>query len=293
MKMREHEIRCPHPGGTHRMAYVEWGDADNPAVLFCVHGLTRCSRDFDALAEAMSDQYRVICPDVAGRGRSEWLPDPAMYNVPQYAADMMVLIRHLAPATLHWLGTSMGGLIGMGLASQAVSSSSAGLPAISKLVLNDVGPVITAISLQRIGQYLGKPVSFPDMAAACAFVQATSPGFGNLSPAQWQHLTEHVVHPDASGQLVFRYDPRIVESFAAALRDSGGQDIELWPLYEQIACPTLLLRGADSDLLTRDTALAMTRRGPQALLVEFAGIGHAPVLMDPAQIKVVRNFLLS
>lgn len=284
--MRESSVQCMHPGGVHRMAYVEWGDPANPRVLFCVHGLTRCSRDFDDLARAMSDHYRVVCPDVAGRGQSDWLPDPALYSLPQYGADMLTLIALLQPAELHWVGTSMGGLIGMGIAAQPNNP-------ICKLVLNDVGPVITAVSLQRIGQYLGNAPRFASYAEAEAYIRAVSASFGRLDDAQWQHLTTHVIQRAADGCFVFRYDPAIAQSFQQALLVSGGQDIDLWPLYDQIACPTLLLRGASSDLLTHDTAMAMAQRGPQAQLVEIQGVGHAPVLMDAEQIGIVRSFLLS
>lgn len=284
--MRESSVQCMHPGGVHRMAYVEWGDPANPRVLLCVHGLTRCGRDFDDLARAMSDHYRVVCPDVAGRGQSDWLPDPALYSLPQYGADMLTLIALLQPTELHWVGTSMGGLIGMGIAAQPNNP-------IRKLVLNDVGPVITAVSLQRIGQYLGNAPRFASYAEAEAYIRAVSASFGRLDDAQWQHLTTHVVQRAADGRYGFLYDPAIAQSFKQALVASGGQDIDLWPLYDQIACPTLLLRGADSDLLTRETAMAMAARGPQAQLVEIQGVGHAPVLMDAEQVGIVRSFLLS
>ncbi len=283
--MRQGSVQCAHPGGMHRMVFVEWGDPTNPKVLLCVHGLTRSGRDFDDLAQVLGTDYRVVCPDVAGRGQSEWLPDPALYSIPQYAADMMTLIAWLAPQTLHWLGTSMGGLIGMGIAAQP------GNP-IRKLVLNDVGPVITAASLQRIGQYLGKPPRFDNEAAAEGYVRMVSPGFGPLTDAQWQHLTAHVTHRAADGKVEFRYDPSIAAAYQQAVVASGGLDIELWPLYDMIACPTLLLRGAESDLLTRATAEAMSQRGPRAQLIEIAGIGHAPALMAADQIEIVRHFLL-
>lgn len=285
-KMREGSVDCVHPGGTHRMQFTEWGDAANPRVLLCVHGLTRCGRDFDDLAQAMADQYRVVCPDVAGRGRSDWLPDPGLYSLPQYAADMLTLIAALAPQQLDWLGTSMGGLIGMGIAASAASP-------IRRLVLNDVGPVLTAVSLKRIGQYLGNAPRFDSYAQIEGFVRAVSPGFGPLTDAQWQHLTTHVIRRADDGKFEFLYDPAIAVSYVDALIASGGQDIDFWPLYDMIACPTLLLRGATSDLLTRETAEAMTQRGPRAQLIEIPGVGHAPTLMAPAQIDSVRRFLLA
>lgn len=285
-KMRESSIDCPHPGGMHRMAFVEWGDPANPRVVLCVHGLTRCGRDFDDLARALAADFRVVCPDVAGRGQSEWLPNPELYSLPQYGADMLTLIAALAPTELHWVGTSMGGLVGMGIAAQPLSP-------IRRLVLNDVGPVITAVSLRRIKQYLGNAPRFDSYAEIEAYVRAVSAGFGALTDAQWQHLTTHVIRRAGDGKFEFLYDPAIAVSYAQALVASGGQDIELWSLYDKVACPTLLLRGEVSDLLTRETATAMTQRGPHAQLVEIAAVGHAPTLMMAEQIEVVRKFLLA
>jgi pimeloyl-ACP methyl ester carboxylesterase len=283
--MREGSVDCLHPGGTHRMAFIEWGDPYNSRILLCVHGLTRCGHDFDDLAHALSVDYRVVCPDVAGRGQSEWLPDPNLYSLPQYGADMLTLIAHLAPAELHWVGTSMGGLIGMGIAAQPANP-------ISRLVLNDVGPVLTAASLQRIGQYLGNAPRFENYEEAEAYVRAASTGFGSLTDAQWRHLTVYVIRQAEDGKFEFLYDPGIAVSYAQALSASGGQDINLWPLYDAIACPTLLVRGAESDLLTHETAVAMTRRGPHAQLAEIPGVGHAPMLMSSDQIAIVKDFLL-
>lgn len=283
--MRQGDVQCLSSGGFHRMAYTEWGDAANPRVLVCVHGLTRCSRDFDALAQALCGDFRVVCPDVAGRGQSDWLSDKAAYVVPQYAADMVVLLARLGVEQVDWLGTSMGGLIGMGLAAQARSP-------IRRLILNDVGPVLTAAALSRIGEYLGNAPRFADVAAAEAFVRRISAPFGQLTDAQWRHLTVHTIRQDADGMWSFRYDPGISEPFIAEMQRSGaGKDVEMWPLYDAVRCPTLVLRGELSDLLTRDTAAAMTGRGPRARLVEIAGVGHAPMLMDPAQIEPVRRFL--
>jgi pimeloyl-ACP methyl ester carboxylesterase len=283
--MREGSVDCVHPGGTHRMAFVEWGDPYNPRILLCVHGLTRCGRDFDDLARVMSADYRVVCPDVAGRGQSEWLDDPNLYSLPQYGADILTLIAWLSPQELHWVGTSMGGLIGMGIAAQPASP-------ISRLVLNDVGPILTATSLKRIGQYLGSAPSFDTYEQIEAYVRAVSPGFGPLTDAQWRHLTVHVTRQAEDGKFAFLYDPLIAVSYVQALIASGGMDIDLWPLYDMIGCPTLLLRGENSDLLTREVAEAMTRRGPCAQLVEIPGVGHAPTLMATEQINAIRTFLL-
>ncbi|MCX7162468.1 MAG: alpha/beta hydrolase [Betaproteobacteria bacterium] len=283
--MREGRVKCLSAAGFHHMAFVEWGDAANPKVLVCVHGLTRCARDFDFLAQALADEYRVVCPDVVGRGRSDWLRDKSLYGVPQYCADMMVLLARLNVETVDWLGTSMGGLIGMALASQPESP-------ITRLVLNDVGPVIAAASLDRIGDYLGNAPRFDTIEQAEAFVRFVSASFGSFSDAQWRHLTVHVTRTAADGKVEFAYDPGIARGFREMQAASGGKDVELWPLYDSIGCPTLLLRGEVSDLLTRDAALEMLKRGPRAKLVEVAGVGHAPMLMDEIQVAPVREFLL-
>lgn len=283
MKFKQETVQCLSPSGLHRMAYTEWGDRHNPRVLVCVHGLTRNGRDFDVLAEAMSGHYRVICPDVVGRGRSAHLRDPAGYGVPQYVADMVTLIARLGVERVDWVGTSMGGLIGMALAAQE------GTP-VGRLVLNDVGPVITVEALQRIATYVGLDPTWSTFDEALAYVKAVSAPFGPLSEAQWWQLTESSVAQRPDGRWGFLYDPQIATPFKAAFAD---QDIDLWPVYERIASPTLAIRGAESDLLTRATWQQMGERGPRAALAEIAGVGHAPMFLDEAQISVVREFLLA
>lgn len=265
------------------MAYREWGDGGNGRVLVCVHGLTRCARDFDALAAALSGRYRVVCPDVAGRGASEWLADPMLYQLPQYLSDMVTLIARLDVESVHWLGTSMGGLLGMALAAQP------GTP-VQKLVINDAGPVITKVSLERIATYVGMAPLFPDIATAEKYVRAVNATFGPHSDAEWRFLTEVVVRSNADGTLRLHYDPKLAEPFRANMPE---KDLELWDLWDAIGCPTLVLRGAQSDLLTRATCDQMAGRGPKARVVEIAGVGHAPTLMHEDQIRIVREFLLS
>ncbi|GAA5180960.1 alpha/beta hydrolase [Niveibacterium umoris] len=264
------------------MHYIEWGDPHNDRVLICVHGLTRNGRDFDTLAHTLSSHYRVICPDVVGRGRSDWLPNKANYGLPQYVSDMMVLIARSGAEQVHWVGTSMGGLIGMAIAAQPDQP-------IARLVLNDVGPLVTGASLRRIGEYVGRAPVFPDYAAAEAYIRAVSAPFGPLSDDQWRHLTLTSLRSRAEGGFEMIYDPGIGEVFRAA---PVLNDVDLWPLYDGIRCPTLVLRGAESDLLTAATHQEMGRRGPQARILEIPGVGHAPMLMDPAQIAPVRDFLL-
>ena len=267
------------PHGFHRVHYTQWGDPANDNVLICVHGLTRQGRDFDALAAALENTYRVICPDVVGRGRSDWLSYKADYGFPQYLADMAVLLARSGADQVDWVGTSMGGLIGMLLAAQP------GTP-VRKLVMNDVGPFIPKAGLQRIVDYVGKPVRFAGLDEMERYLRLVAAPFGALTDAQWRHLTIHSARRLDSGEYIFAYDPGIAEPFKAKL-----EDVDLWPVWEAVHCPVLLLRGAESDVLTRTDAEAMQSRGPQATLVEFAGIGHAPMLLDEQQIKVVRDWL--
>jgi pimeloyl-ACP methyl ester carboxylesterase len=279
---RQRFVRCASPRGLHRVAYLEWGDPKNERVLICAHGLTRCARDFDALAAALGEHYRVVCPDVAGRGDSEWLSDPMLYQLPQYVSDMVTLIARLDVENVHWLGTSMGGLIGMALA---------GLPntPVHKLVINDAGPVITKVSLERIATYVGMAPVFPDIATAEKYIRAVSATFGPHTDAEWRFLTEVVLRKNPDGSLRMHYDPKLAEPFRALMPE---KDLELWPLWDAIRCPTLVLRGAQSDLLTRDTCDKMTQRGPKAKVVEIPGVGHAPTLMHEDQIRIVREFLV-
>lgn len=283
MSPRQRQVQCASPAGLHRMAYLEWGRADNPEVLVCVHGLTRCARDFDNLARAMSGRYRVVCPDVVGRGESGRLADPMLYGIPQYVADLVTLIARLDVERVHWVGTSMGGLVGMALAAQQDTP-------VAKMVVNDAGPVIAKAALQRIGTYLGIAPSLPSFEDAVKFVRTVSAPFGPHTDEEWRFLTEVVVRQNADGSWRFHYDPRIAEPYRMSMPE---KDVELWPMWDAIRCPTLVIRGAQSDLLSKATAQEMTRRGPQAKLVELPGIGHAPTLMHEDQIRIVRDFLLS
>jgi len=280
---RQRKVQCASPGGLHRIAYLEWGEPNNPRVLVCVHGLTRCSRDFAFLAQELSTRYRVICPDVAGRGDSDWLRDPMDYVLTTYVSDMVTLIARLDVESVHWVGTSMGGLIGMALASLAESP-------IERLVLNDVGPVLTAASLDRIGSYVGNAPTFPSIEAAVQYVCAVSATFGPHSEAQWRFLTENVVRRDADGTWRMKYDPAIAVPFGA---EQPYRDIELWSQWETIRCPTLVLRGEHSDLLTRETVAQMAASGPRAKIAEITGVGHAPTLLHADQVALVREFLLA
>lgn len=279
-------VQCLSPAGLHRMAYWEWGERTNPRVLVCVHGLSRQGRDFDRLAQALSAHYRVICPDVVGRGRSDWLANPALYQVPTYVADMVSLIARLDVEQVDWVGTSMGGLIGLGLASLPNSP-------VRRLVLNDVGPVIELESLKRIASYLGQPLRWDSVEQGAAYLRSISASFGPHSDADWLALSQPMFKPDDAGGVKLHYDPRLVAGFPALTPEvAQATSAALWAAYDAVRAPTLLLRGAESDLLSAATALAMTQRGPRARLHEVAGVGHAPTLVDSAQIEVVQRFLL-
>ncbi len=315
------------PGGFHEVFYAEWGDPAAERVIVCCHGLTRNGRDFDVLARRLASgvdfafaqppagqprsraigariaswfrpqppreespapamllartpvPVRVICPDVAGRGRSEWLRDPANYGYPQYLSDVTALIARLGVAEVDWIGTSMGGLIGMFLAASPNTP-------IRRLVVNDVGPVLPRAALQRIADYVGLDPRFDSLAAVEAHLRRVHAPFGPLTDAQWQQLARHGHRFNADGSYALAYDPEIARNVRAAVKNW-----DFWESWDGIACPTLVLRGAESDLLARDVADAMTRRGPKAKLVEFAGIGHAPALMAADQIDTVAQWL--
>ncbi len=278
------------------MAFWQWGDAQAGDVVVCVHGLSRQGRDFDVLAASLcarsATPIRVICPDVVGRGRSDWLKEPMGYQIPSYAGDMLALLAHLKPRQLDWVGTSMGGLIGMVLCGQPDLP----LPVkVRRLVLNDVGPRIRWEALARIGTYLGQTSRFADLQQAADAMWAISTGFGPHTPAQWLALSRHMVKPvgDGSAALTLHYDPAIAVPFRTVTAESAAQgEAALWALYDGITADTMLLRGAESDLLDRETAHAMTTRGPRARLVEVAGVGHAPTLIAPDQVDRVADFLL-
>ncbi len=283
---RLHHVQCLDAKGLHRMAYWEWGAADNPRVVVCVHGLSRQGRDFDTLARDLSADLRVICPDVVGRGQSDWLADPAGYAVPSYVADMVTLLARVNAEQVDWVGTSMGGLIGLGLASLA------GTP-VRRLVLNDVGPTIEWQAIQRIGTYLGLPVHWRSVEEAADAMLAISQGFGPHTREQWLALSAPQLKADGDG-FKPHYDPAIAAPFRALTPElAAAGEAMLWHAYDQLRCKTLLLRGKESDLLSAQTAQAMTQRGPHARLHEFAGVGHAPMLVQDDQREVVRRFLLS
>ena len=279
--MIERSVSSLSMTGFHRIHYTEWGRADNDRTVICVHGLTRNGRDFDALATELADHYRVLCPDVVGRGHSDWLPDKTGYTYPQYCTDMTALIARTGAEQIDWVGTSMGGLIGMVLAAQPQSP-------IRRLVINDIGPFIGKAALERIASYVGQSDDFDSLDELERHLRIIAAPFGPLTDDQWHHLAVHSARQRDDGRWVYSYDPGIRQAFATDLND-----IDMWPVWEAIQCPVLVLRGEQSDILARADAEAMTRRGPKAELVEFSGVGHAPALMDRQQIAVIRDWLLA
>ena len=296
-----HHVSCPDASGGHRMAYWQWGDAAAAHLVVCVHGLSRQGRDFDVLARALlaraaaqGQALRVVCPDVVGRGDSDWLKEPMGYQFPTYVGDMLTLLGTLAQQApigqLDWVGTSMGGLIGLMLAG----APDVPLPLpMRRLVLNDVGPVIEWQALQRIGQYLGKSGPFESVEAGAARLRELAPGFGPHTDAQWLALSRPMLRPAPQGGWRLHYDPAIAVPYAAVTQESSAQgEALLWQLYDQVTAETLVLRGADSDLLSAATARAMQARGPRPRVLEFAGVGHAPTLVADDQVAAVCDFLL-
>ncbi len=281
-RMRNEGVLSLNPHGFHRIAYTDWGDAAADRTVICVHALTRNGRDFDRLAGALAEDWRVACPDIAGRGRSDWLAHGADYNYPQYLADMTMLIARLGAGAVDWVGTSMGGLIGMMLAAQP------GTP-IRRLVLNDVGPFLPKAALARIADYVGQDPRFATLDELEAYLRRVHAPFGPLSDEAWRHMAEHGHRRLEDGGFALAYDPAIAQAF----RQGALQDMDLWHVWDAVRCPVLIQRGAESDLLTADIATEMTRRGPRAELVTIPGVGHAPALMDAEQIALVRDWLVA
>ena len=280
------------------MAYWQWGNAQAPHLIVCVHGLSRQGRDFDTLAQALVARgdglLRIVCPDVVGRGKSDWLKDPAGYQVPTYVSDMLAMIGQLhqqAPvAVMDWVGTSMGGLVGMGVAG----TPNLPLPApVRRMVLNDVGPAIEWKSIQRIQGYIGQTGRYTDVQQAADAMWKISTGFGAPTPQQWLALSVPMVKDLPEGGVTLHYDPAIAVPIRTVTEEATVQGTAaLWQLYDNIRASVLVTRGAESDLLARETALAMAQRGPRAKLVEFPGVGHAPTFVPDDQVEAVASFLL-
>ena len=294
-------VTCPgaaaQGGATHRMAYWEWnhtGNPKHPHVIVCVHGLTRQGRDFDVLARQLGRHARVICPDVVGRGHSDWLAEPMHYGVPLYTNDMVALLQQVhqeaAIQRLDWVGTSMGGLIGMSMAGNVALP----LPTpVHKLLLNDVGPVLEWSGLERIAAYVGQSVCFESEQQAADALRLLSAGMGPHSPKEWLDLSLPMLRRVEGGGFGLHYDPAIAQPLKAMTQAQAVRGAEvLWRWYDAIQAQTLLVRGAESDLITANTASAMQVRGPLAQWVDLEGVGHAPTFVADDQVAIARNFLL-
>ncbi len=281
MTPREHRMPVLGPSGFYQLAWTEWGPERAQRTVMCVHGLTRNGRDFDVLARALAAQgFRVVCPDMPGRGESAWLPKPDDYAYPTYMQSMAVLFARLDVEKVDWVGTSMGGLIGMLLAAHRGHF-------IHKLVLNDVGPFIPSAALARLGAYVGRDPRFQDFGEVEAYLRKVHAPFGALSDAEWMHLAFHSAEESDDGDLRLRYDPAIGKPF----QDKPADDLALWAFWDQLRLPILAIRGALSDLLLRETLVRMAKR-KNCQAVEIAGCGHAPALMAPDQIGIVTDFLM-
>lgn len=290
MQPRHFEFNAPDPdgGGFHAIRGVEWGDRDNPKTVLCVHGLTRNARDFDFLARELARDFRVIAPSVAGRGKSEWLKNHAWYSYPLYVSDVLAMAEHMNIKNAHWVGTSMGGIIGMMIAAVKPDL-------MDKVVLNDIGAFIPADGLNRIGVYVRDEVRFKNEAEMLERMKKIFAPFGLTRDDQWRHLFDHSVRKNQDGSYSLDYDPAIGKAF----KDADGKfqaasDIELWHFWNAMHHPVLLVRGADSDILLKQTAdeMLQSKKGAPAELAEFQGFGHAPPLMQEDQIRLVKNWLL-
>lgn len=273
------QFRSLSPHGFHRVVYYEWGDAANPRVVICVHGLGRNGRDFDVVAEALAPTHRVLAVDMPGRGMSDWLADPNDYIFPTYLATLTALIARSGAVDVDWIGTSMGGLLGIVLAAQPKTP-------VRRLVVNDVGPQLDAAALARIGSYIGQDPTFATYPEIEGYLREISAPFGPLTDEQWAYITRTNVRERADGRWGLAYDPGIAVPFRNAPAPPN-----LWPLWDAITCPTLVLRGAQSDLLAREVAGEMALRGPRPKVIEIAGVGHAPMLLSPDQYLPVVAFL--
>jgi pimeloyl-ACP methyl ester carboxylesterase len=281
MEIRQHSITCANPRGTHRIAYTEWGNPDNPNVLICVHGLTRNGRDFDFMANVLVKHYRIICPDIVGRGRSDWFEHGENYHYGTYVADMLSLLNQLGLEKVDWLGTSMGGIIGMLIAAQQPQM-------IKRLILNDIGAVVSQQALQRIGGYLQtEQMAFANIDAVETYLREVHASFGHLSNQQWKHLATHGSY-EKEGQYYLAYDAKISQVFQASL----GQDVELWDIWKAIKIPVLVIHGLESDILTQSTLNKMKETHSELIIVHCVKVGHAPALTTKEQTDSVARWLL-
>ena len=268
------------PEGFHKLSYLEWGDRDNSDVLICVHGLTRNAHDFDFLAQDLCKDYRVICPDILGRGDSDYIGSTLMYNFTQYISDMVSLIARIGVSEVNWLGTSMGGIIGMMLASLPKTP-------IKKLILNDVGMVIPSLAMTRIATYAQNDLGFQNLDEAKKYFKLIMPAFGIQDEEKWDHIVKWGTRKSQDGRYKLAYDPAIGQAFISV----SANDIHLETFWHDVKCPVLVMRGEDSDLLTPEVISNMSILQPKMDVIEIPNAGHAPALMSALEIESVSNWL--
>lgn len=296
--MKQDYVLCASEEGFHRIAYTEWGTttSDSSAVV-CVHGLTRNSRDFDALANYLSSQgHHVFCPDVVGRGDSDWLKNASQYNFKRYLTDMNILISRTGAKHIDWVGTSMGGLIGIMMAALPNTP-------IRHLILNDVSPQVPIQALWHLAKYVGKDPVFATKEQAKAYYKTVYAEFGDLTEEQWDYFTDHSVTEQAPGVFISKLDPNIHEPkfcwqtikdfFCHPHKALEGIlfDVDLWEFWKSIQCPVLVIRGQRSNLLLPEHIHKMKRTHSQVDLLEIENAGHAPALLDPDQHEAIRSWL--
>lgn len=279
IKPTDHYYLGLSPEGFHRNYYRQWGDADNDNVIVCVHGLTRISRDFDTLAKELAQDYRVICPDIVGRGFSDWLGNRQNYNFPQYCSDMNALIGHLRVEKVHWLGTSMGGIIGL------IISAMENTP-IQSLILNDVGPEIKRSELQRLGRYIGRAPLFYSEEELFNYYKETYQAFGYLTDKQWQQMAIYCSFKEEDHYRL-HYDPKLGDAFRSSY---SFFNFDLWKYWEDINCPTMLVRGELSSFFPRELMESMLEKENTNHFIEVPNVGHTPTLTTEQEIKAIKDF---
>jgi pimeloyl-ACP methyl ester carboxylesterase len=278
--MQQKNLLSISTAGFHKIAYTEWGDAKAKQTILCVHGLTRNSRDFDQLAARLSVSARVACPDLIGRGASDWLSNPALYNQAQYVYDLTALIARLDVDSLIWVGTSLGGLLGMYIAAQPNTP-------IKALVLNDVGPLVSHHGLSRIMKYAKHENKFSSLLDVEKFLRNLYQTQEPISDELWRYKAQISAKQLPDGNYTLAYDPHVTK----APFKLWFTDINLWYLWDKIKCPVLVLRGQNSDILSAETLTKMSITGPKATTKVIPGCGHAPMLMTDDQIDIVSSWL--